>query len=316
MGGFILSSLAFRDLGNPLKRYQYLALPASTFEKFIGMWLLTSVGWILLYTLAYTVYTVVVNPIGHLLFSHVTFRALSRRGELPLTAMKYYFVLQGIFLSRAVYFRGYVLPKTLFTLIVFGAAIGIITYFVMADVFLADHECTSEECYLLIENGRTSGMEGGPGVILVGVGSLVLGNCLFRTQRTGSVVWNSTTIKPFICRLPNASARTFCSKKWKPGDRIPSVREMAVDIEVNSKTVMRTFNYLQDQGIIFNKRGIGYFVSDDGFQKTKDLRKEDFVSQELPNVFKAMDLLNLSMDDMQAYYRHYKNGQDNGSNEG
>ena len=58
----------------------------------------------------------------------------------------------------------------------------------------------------------------------------------------------------------------FCEnilrKKWNPGDRIPSVREMAVNIEVNPNTVMRTFNYLQDKGIIFNKRGIGYFVSD------------------------------------------------------
>jgi GntR family transcriptional regulator len=62
----------------------------------------------------------------------------------------------------------------------------------------------------------------------------------------------------------------FCEnillQKWNPGDRIPSVREMAVSIEVNPNTVMRTFNYLQDKGIIFNKRGIGYFVTEDGFQ--------------------------------------------------
>ncbi len=77
-------------------------------------------------------------------------------GELPLTAMKFYFVLQGIFLVGAVYFRGYVLPKTLFTLILFGVVVGTLTYFVMEDVFLSDHECTSEECYLLIE------MEGHP----------------------------------------------------------------------------------------------------------------------------------------------------------
>lgn len=151
IGGFILSSLAFRDLGNPLKRYHYLTLPASTFEKFIGMWLLTSVGWIFLYTLTYTVYTVVVNPIGHLLFSHVTFQAFEPWGEFPRQAMKFYLVLQGIFLVGAVYFRGYVLPKTLFTLILFGVAVGTLTYFIMADVFLADHECTSEECSLLVE---------------------------------------------------------------------------------------------------------------------------------------------------------------------
>lgn len=98
------------------------------------------------------------------------------------------------------------------------------------------------------------------------------------------------------------------SKKWLPGDRIPSVREMAVTVEVNPNTVMRTFTYLQDKGIIYNKRGIGYFVSDDGFEQTKSLKKEDFVTQELPELFKAMDLLNVSMDDIQTYYEAYNKG--------
>jgi DNA-binding transcriptional regulator YhcF (GntR family) len=111
----------------------------------------------------------------------------------------------------------------------------------------------------------------------------------------------------------------FCEnillKKWNAGDRIPSVREMAVNIEVNPNTVMRTFNYLQEQGIIFNKRGIGYFVSEDGFQKTKALRKENFVKQELPNFFKEMELLNLSMDDIKTYYREYEQSHTKGSDE-
>jgi len=93
--------------------------------------------------------------------------------------------------------------------------------------------------------------------------------------------------------------------KWVPGDRIPSVRELAVSIEVNPNTVMRTFNYLQDKNIIYNKRGIGYFVSDDGFEKTRSLRKENFVNHELPRLFKEMRLLNFSTDDLGTYYRQY-----------
>ncbi|MBN2274626.1 MAG: GntR family transcriptional regulator [Bacteroidales bacterium] len=101
----------------------------------------------------------------------------------------------------------------------------------------------------------------------------------------------------------------FCEnillQKWLPGDRIPSVREMAVQIEVNPNTVLRTYNYLQDKGIIYNKRGIGYFVSEDGLQKTRTLKKEDFVNRELPGLFKAMNLLSLTMDDVHAYYRQF-----------
>jgi GntR family transcriptional regulator len=94
-------------------------------------------------------------------------------------------------------------------------------------------------------------------------------------------------------------------KRWKPGDRIPSVREMAVSIEVNPNTVMRTYTYLQDKGIIYNKRGIGFYVTDDGYQKTRDLRKEDFLNQELPKIFKTMNLLNLSMEDVNNYYQKF-----------
>jgi DNA-binding transcriptional regulator YhcF (GntR family) len=94
-------------------------------------------------------------------------------------------------------------------------------------------------------------------------------------------------------------------KRWNPGDRIPSVRELAVSIEVNPNTVMRTFNYLQEKGIIYNKRGIGYFVSDDGFEKTTALRKENFIIQELPRLFRELRLLNLTMEDLSNFYDRY-----------
>ncbi len=114
-------------------------------------------------------------------------------------------------------------------------------------------------------------------------------------------------------------ADSFCEnillKKWKALDRIPSVREVAVEIEVNPNTVMRTFTYLQEKGIIFNKRGIGYFVSEDGFQKTKALRKENFITNELPRFFKAMDLLNLTLEDIDKYYEKYVASKQNLSDE-
>jgi GntR family transcriptional regulator len=94
-------------------------------------------------------------------------------------------------------------------------------------------------------------------------------------------------------------------KKWKGGEKIPSIREMAVKFEVNPNTTMRTFNYLQDKGIIYNKRGIGYYVADDGFEKTKDLKKEQFIKEDLPVFFKTMRLLQLSLDDIRKHFDEY-----------
>lgn len=115
--------------------------------------------------------------------------------------------------------------------------------------------------------------------------------------------------QPIYLQIADLFCENILLKKWSAGDRIPSVREMAVSIEVNPNTVMRTFNYLQEKGVIFNKRGIGYFVSDDGFRITRDLRKDDFIRQELPRIFKEMRLLGLGLEDVKDYYEAYINSE-------
>ena len=49
--------------------------------------------------------------------------------------------------------------------------------------------------------------------------------------------------------------------QYREEERIPSVREYAAVVEVNANTVMRSYDYLQSQEVIYNKRGIGYFVA-------------------------------------------------------
>ena len=108
-------------------------------------------------------------------------------------------------------------------------------------------------------------------------------------------------IADFICE-------NILADKMKPGEKILSVRDMAADIQVNPNTVMRTYSYLQEQEIIFNKRGIGYFVADDAAQKTKRIRREEFVKEYLPELFKTMDLLEMSFEDLKEIYSKRANG--------
>ncbi len=102
-------------------------------------------------------------------------------------------------------------------------------------------------------------------------------------------------------------------KTWKEQEKIPSVRELAVSVEVNPNTVLRTYNNLQEKGIIYNKRGIGYFVDDNAYKAVRKMKTEDFVKNELPHIFKIMDLLDLSFDDLKAYYNEYKNSRNGGA---
>jgi hypothetical protein len=148
--GFILSSLAFNDLSDTLKRYRYLTLPVSTFEKFVCMWLLTSVGWIILFTISYTLYTLFANAIGAVLFKDTIFLPYNPFSNSSLNTMKVYFVLQGIFLVGAVYFKGYVFPKTLIVLILFFAMMGVLGTVIMGAEFM-NHDCGVGECPVLIE---------------------------------------------------------------------------------------------------------------------------------------------------------------------
>ena len=90
------------------------------------------------------------------------------------------------------------------------------------------------------------------------------------------------------------------SGTWTEGERIPSIREMSEEIEVNPNTVMRSYGYLQDLGIIYNQRGIGYFVAEDAYRKTLELKKKNFIRRDLPRIFRTMDLLHLTCKDLRA----------------
>jgi hypothetical protein len=139
-GGFILSSLSFNDLTSSLKRYRYLTLPASALEKFLCMWLLTSFGWIILCTLTYIAYSFLANAIGAFLFHSIVFHGFNPLKVSSLQIMKYYFVLQGIFMAGAATFKGYAFPKTLFSIVLFAMVCGLISYVLMADLFSVDEE--------------------------------------------------------------------------------------------------------------------------------------------------------------------------------
>ena len=83
-----------------------------------------------------------------------------------------------------------------------------------------------------------------------------------------------------------------------PGDKAKSVRELAVMFEVNPNTVMRSYDYLQNNGIFLNKRGIGFFVTDDAVEKIKFLRKREFMEEEVPVFIKNVKLLDIDVNEI------------------
>ena len=94
-------------------------------------------------------------------------------------------------------------------------------------------------------------------------------------------------------------------------ERIPSVREYASTMEVNSNTVMRSYDWLQQQEIIFTKRGLGYFVSAGAKEKIEKMRKQEFMKNDLPELFRKMDTLGITIDEIRDLYDGFKKNKNN-----
>lgn len=95
-------------------------------------------------------------------------------------------------------------------------------------------------------------------------------------------------------------------KEWPPGERIPSVRELAIELEVNPNTVMRTYEFLQGKEIIYNQRGIGFFVGAGAVKQATQYRLDAFMEKDLPQVFRSMYLLGMNPGDLEKPFDKFK----------
>lgn len=107
-------------------------------------------------------------------------------------------------------------------------------------------------------------------------------------------------------QIADVICENILEKKWIEEDKIPSIRDLAIEIEVNPNTVLRTYAWLQDQGIIYNKRGIGYFVTSGGYHKTLDVKRKKFLEHELSGFFRTLDLIHISIDEIVILYKQSK----------
>ena len=117
--------------------------------------------------------------------------------------------------------------------------------------------------------------------------------------------------KAIYLQIVDYICEQILKKEKQEGDRIASIRELAVSIEVNPNTVVRSYAYLEEHQIIVKQRGVGYFIAEGAYHRTVKLKKDYFLKQELPEVFKTMSLLNVELQELQTLYMsHHKGGQD------
>lgn len=111
--------------------------------------------------------------------------------------------------------------------------------------------------------------------------------------------------QPIYLQIADYVCEQILQQAWPPGERIPSVRDLGSSLEVNPNTAMRAFDFLQQQGILFNKRGMGYYAADDAPERVKAMRRAHFLDVELPDLFRTMTLLGISMSEIESRFNAF-----------
>ena len=112
-----------------------------------------------------------------------------------------------------------------------------------------------------------------------------------------------TNDKAIYIQIADRLCDEILAGKYKDDDRIPSVREYAVLLEVNTNTAVKAYEQLAREEIIYNKRGLGYFVTKGARKQILKVRKQEFMKERLPELFRQMNLLDITIDDVAEAYK-------------
>lgn len=107
--------------------------------------------------------------------------------------------------------------------------------------------------------------------------------------------------KPIYRQIIDFAYSQIMTDVWPPDQRIPSVRELSVVLQVNSRTVLKAMEHLQNLGIIVVKRGMGFSLAPDAKEKVTKERKKDFFASTLPGFIEEMNMLGLKRDDITEF---------------
>ena len=119
------------------------------------------------------------------------------------------------------------------------------------------------------------------------------------------VVMNFKDNKAIYLQIADRIGDDVLSGKLAVEAKIPSVREMAAQIEVNANTVARTYEYLQQSGISYTKRGLGYYVAPDARDTIVRMRREQLMQGEMDYFLGQLKAVGITPADLAKLYQAY-----------
>ena len=111
--------------------------------------------------------------------------------------------------------------------------------------------------------------------------------------------------KPIFAQIAELFADDVIAGRIAAGARLPSARDIASSFEVNPNTAARALQSLAESGIALVERGTGYYVSEAGASKVRELRRDRFLDEELPRLFRSMADLGVKIEEIEARWGNF-----------
>lgn len=115
--------------------------------------------------------------------------------------------------------------------------------------------------------------------------------------------------QPIWAQIHELLLTRIAEGEWREEERVASVRELGGALAVNPNTVMRAYERATDEQLIYNRRGIGYFVSEGAQARAAALLRERFEREQLPRIFRSMQRVGISAEEFVSLYKNYQENE-------
>jgi GntR family transcriptional regulator len=111
-----------------------------------------------------------------------------------------------------------------------------------------------------------------------------------------AIAWNDNA--PIYRQLKDRVVSMMLDGVLKPGDALPSVRQIAAEYQLNPITVSRAYQELADEALVEKRRGLGMYMTDGARDKLLSSERERFLREEWPMVMERIQRLGLNADEL------------------
>lgn len=110
-----------------------------------------------------------------------------------------------------------------------------------------------------------------------------------------------STNKPIYRQIVDFCYREITEGNWDADGRIPSVKDLSVKLAVNNRTILNAYDEMQEAGVIYQKRGLGYFVSPDAKDRIISRKRDEFFREIVPEISRQMNILGITPGELARY---------------